>query len=73
MNGYFTDDDKFNALKVFIEPETYEAVASLIFSPPLANKYETLKKSMLSPTVRPKTYTNCCLGYSSVTAGQPNY
>lgn len=47
LNGYMTDDDKFNALKVFIEPETYNAVASLIYSPTRENKYETLMSAII--------------------------
>lgn len=47
LNGYTRDDDKFNALKVFIEPETYDIVANLIYSPPPNNKYETLKSAII--------------------------
>lgn len=47
LNGYVSDDEKFNALKVFIEPETYDAVASLIYSPPINNKYDTLKSAII--------------------------
>lgn len=47
LNGYTTDEEKFNALKVFIEPETYEVVAPMIYNPPTVNKYNTLKAAII--------------------------
>lgn len=47
MSGIHADEHKYQTLLLVIEPETYEAVSSLLLSPPLIDQYETAKRDII--------------------------
>lgn len=46
------DNERYQLLKLSIEPETYQQVASIINNPPLTHRYNTLKNAII------KTFTD---------------
>lgn len=52
INNIVNDNEKYLILKLSIEPETYQQVASVINAPPNGNKYESLKQAII------KTFTD---------------
>lgn len=52
INKIFNDNERYLILKLSIEPETYQQVASTINSPPNGDQYNTLKKAII------KTFTD---------------
>jgi hypothetical protein len=47
MTKIDNDDERFHLLKMLIEPETYQHVGTIISSPPITNKYETLRNAII--------------------------
>lgn len=52
ISNIHNDNERYQILKLSIEPETYQQVASLINNPPETNKYHTLKNAII------KTFTD---------------
>jgi hypothetical protein len=52
INGITSDHEKFQLLKISIEPETYREVAAALKNPPDGRQYDTLKAAII------KTYTD---------------
>lgn len=52
INTIFNDNERYLVLKLCIEPETYQQVASTINAPPNGDKYNSLKQAII------KTFTD---------------